>query len=100
MRLPIFPQTEAVEFVVDHMEHFGSIYGIAKAADGYRELIDIPWDMNAKGVIAQKVITACLERSKVEAWAKIKLQIEKNGVGVLQSILENSSGVAGLLNLE
>lgn len=91
MLQPEFFQEEAEEFVVNQMEHVGSIYGIPKAAGRYKELLDIPERMDAKRRIAQKVVSACLELAKIEVWQRIKYRIEKGGVGVLQRILDNGS---------
>jgi hypothetical protein len=91
MRKPEFLQEEAEEFVVNEMEHVGSIYGIPKAPGRYKELLDIPKRMDAKSHIARNVVTACLELAKIEAWQRIKCRIEKGGVEVLQCILDNGS---------
>lgn len=106
---PRSSQADAEEYVVEHMEHIGSIFGTPTAGTGSREMFDVahgmnsnglaPW-MNPKGIVARKVINVCLERAKNEVWDRIKNRIEEDGVGVLQSILESDSVLDAVLGTE
>jgi hypothetical protein len=95
-----FPETEAESFIVSQMEHVGSIYGIARAPEGYRQVIGAIRDRNAKHIIAERVLTKCLERTKLEVWELIKRQIERDGVGLLQSILNSDSVLDAVLGFQ
>lgn len=106
---PTSSQADAEEYVVEHMDHIGSIFGTPTAGTGSRELFDVahgmnpnglaPW-MNPKGIVARKVINVCLERAKNEVWDRIKNRIEEDGVGVLQSILGSDSVLDAVLGTE
>lgn len=89
---PQFLENEAQSFVTTEMQHFGSILGVPSNPEPYRNVMHATADKwHIKHIIARRIITACLSRAKIEVWERIKHRIEKDGVGVLQSILDSDS---------
>jgi hypothetical protein len=84
----------------NQMENVGSIFGVAKNPEGYQNVDGVRGDWLAKINIAERVVAACLDRARTEAWGRIKRRIEKDGVGVLHSILINDSVLDAILGVQ
>jgi hypothetical protein len=80
MPYTMFPQFKALDYLVTKMEYTGEIYGLPEMPEGFGDIM--------KSTMAGKVIGECLERAKAEAWDYLKERIEREGVQVLQQILD------------
>jgi hypothetical protein len=87
-------------FVTNQMENIGSIFGLAKNSEGYQNVVGAHGDFLAKITVAERVVAACLYRARGEIWERIKRRIEKDGVGVLYSILINDSVLDAILRVQ
>lgn len=98
--IPSYPMEGAQPFVSNRMENVGSIFGVAKNSEGYQNVAGVRGDWLAKINVAERVVAACLYRTRVEVWERIKGRIEEDGVGVLHSILINDSVLDAILGVQ
>jgi len=95
----IWSPDDATTLIASTMRHAGSVFGLPTPPDTHsNQFLRFPHqDPQYKRMIAASLLGVYMERAKIEAWEKLKSQIEEEGENALKSILQGNESFEEIL---